>query len=528
MNEENSNSPIVLLLIENFGLSSAWAGNAVLSANPTNFYSMWERHPHTVIYPSAKNENLLFENDEVDLGRISTGHKIYSEKEFIDREIDNNQFSQNEIFGSILGETAQKNSSLHLIGSLDGKINRYSEIKHLLAILKLAKEFKIFNVYLHLILGRGLEPKYIEEFLSAFNKENCGEIASVVGQDYIGDENDNTKKFFLGLETLLLGRGKKALSPEQALSLRGLNDPSTKYPTSVVFRNRFVVKFNNFDTVIFFNHNNKSLKKLIVTIASENKKFQRIKMPRFLRPAVFFSPFDQELPQLSLIYRRQLLNTIPALLSENKIDQLLISDSKRTAAIENYFIGHLNSNSIGRVKELFVPIIKDGDPGSYNLVLDLIIKQLEKHLAKNEARFYFVLLPALSYAEEYGFGKCVETIKLIDKYLLLFEKTVSKHNGKLILTSDHGSGEKLSERNSFELLNGKTKNPVPFILSLPSWSGEIKPDRKIVFDQIIYDMIKKKHFTADIAPTILELFGLSYNGYSGKSFLQDLKIKIRG
>lgn len=517
--------PIVLALIENFGLSSSWSGNAIISGNPKNFYSLWQRYPHTAIYPNSKEATHSYENIGLDFAKISSGYEVLSNKKYTDLEIENQDFFQKQSFTKIFDEALDRNSALHLVGNLSGKNGKYSDINHLLAILKIAKRERLFRAYIHLIVDDDLldYPELTSDLIKKIQDLGVGEIASVSGQKFVDDKNQNFKDFLNVMKTIVNGSGAQALSASQALNF-GVKPPSQKAPTSVVFKNRYVCRVNNFDVVLFFNHNNKNLERLILAFASESGKFKRFKLPRFLKVSSLFNPFDQEIDSVDYLLERKFENTISRVFSQNKKRQLYIADASRMTRIKSYFQGSYESESLK--KEQFVPCEHDGNPEKYRRVLDSFANTLEHYLSKNLADFIVLDVAGITHACKMGtFQDTITACSVIDSFLPKLENMVLASKGTLIVTSDHGGAEKLTDRNDYESLNEKTLNPVPFIVTTEKSSSEVSSDRTVIFNQMIYDMIKKKHFRRDIAPTILDLANLPIpDSMEGRSILEDLRI----
>lgn len=525
MTIERKKFPIVLTIIENLGLSSSFTGNAVASANPANFYSIWERNPHTVLHPNKINHTGFYENEEVDLARLFAGRDILSDKNYLDQLVSNNQVKDNKILNRLFKDVNDRNSALHLIGNLSGEEDKYSDIKHLLSLIETIKTKNIFRVYLHLIVDDNLagNQEIIDSFISKINRTKTCEIASIIGKKYLDDSSNDAKGFNKAINTIIFGQGDRALSPEQALSFRGVSEISAKKPTSILFRNRFACKLSNFDAIIFFNHNNKSFTKLIITLATGNGLSGKVNRPKILNVASMFNPLDQDLEQLQVIFKRETNDTLAQALFSANIDQLYLSDSSRIPTVNRYMKGQIVGGG-GSIKELFAPILRNSNPAYYDQVLELILQQLIYYLENNIARFITILIPVLSSPNIISFTQTVAIIKLLDKFLPKLEETVLKNNGALILTSDHAGTEKMSERNKFEILNSKTNNPVPFILTIPGYRGYEKVTNGIISHRMFYDMIKKSHSVADFAPTILELAGAEIPAsMTGKSFLPELK-----
>ena len=525
MTIERDKFPIVLTIIENFGLSSSFTGNAVASANPNNFYSMWERNPHTVLYPNKINHTDVYENEEIDLTRLFSGREVLSDKEYLDQLVENGQFKENEVLNNLFKEVSERSAALHLVGCLPVDSDKYADSEQLLSLLETIKTKNIFRVYLHLIVDDNLvdNQESVDKIISKINQTKSCEIASVIGKDYLDDLVCDARGFTKAINTIVFGQGEHALSPEQALSFRGVSKISAKKPTSILFRNRFACKLSNFDAVVFFNHNNKPFTKLVITLATGNGLSGRVNRPKILNVVSIFNPLDQDLDQLQILYKREASNTIAQALFTANIDQLYLSDSTRIATINRYLKGEVTGGG-GSIKELFAPILRNSNPAYYDQVLDLILKQLSFYLGQKKIRFFTILIPVLSSSSIVSFAQTAALIKLLDKFLPKLEDEVLKHNGALILTSDHGGTEKMSERDEFENLNSKTNNPIPFILTIPGFKGYEKDTKGIVSHRMFYDMIKKSHSVADFAPTILELAGAEVPAsMTGKSFLPELK-----
>lgn len=526
---DKKNFPVVLAIIENFGLSSSWTGNAIASANPVNFYTMWKNNPHTLLYPNKINHTSSYENSEIDTTRLFSGREILCDKEYLDQVIKNNELIDNQILNNIFKEAEEHNSALHLIGNLPGANDQYADLNHLLSLIETIKNKQIFRVYLHLIIddNAGENPEIIEEFLTKIKEIGVCEIASVIGKKYISDTSNYSRNFIKAINTIVLGEGDKALTPEQALSFKNLPKSSDKRPTSVLFNNRFACRIGNFDTILFFNHNNKSLSKLALALTSGSSFSIREKFPKFLTIVSMFDSLDYDLEGLEVLFSRNFSETLTQSLFSENIDQLYLSDTSRVSVIKKSIEGQITGSG-GLVKELFVPIVQDSNFSSYDQVLSLMLRQVSIYLEQKKFRFITLLIPVLSMPNITTFAEMVKAITMIDDFLPKLEAEVSKHNGILVLTSNHGGVEKMSQRNNFETKNSKTNNPVPFVLSIPGYKGAKENNEETSSNRMLYDMIKKSHFIGDFAPTILDLFHAKVPSVmTGKSILSELKAEIK-
>ena len=108
--------------------------------------------------------------------------------------------------------------------------SQHSHIKHLFALLKVAKEIGVPKVFIHFFGdGRDTDPKsgagYLDELLKAAKDIGCGEIATVVGRYYIMDRDKRWDRVEIGLKGLVLGEGEESSDPVKTIKERYEKDP---------------------------------------------------------------------------------------------------------------------------------------------------------------------------------------------------------------------------------------------------------------------------------------------------------------
>ena len=91
--------PILLTILDGFGLREEMKGNAIKLANTPNFDYLWENYPHTTLNASGKSVGLpagQMGNSEVGHMNIGAGRLVYQPQELINVHIENGNFYQNE------------------------------------------------------------------------------------------------------------------------------------------------------------------------------------------------------------------------------------------------------------------------------------------------------------------------------------------------------------------------------------------------------------------------------------------------
>ena len=140
--------PIVLCILDGYGLSERIDGNAVKLANTQNIDDLEMIYPTTRIKASGMPVGLpdgQMGNSEVGHLNIGAGRIIYQELTRITKEANEGGFAKNESLLKAIENVKNNNSALHLMGLLsDGGV--HSHIDHLKGLLKLAKDMGLQKV----------------------------------------------------------------------------------------------------------------------------------------------------------------------------------------------------------------------------------------------------------------------------------------------------------------------------------------------------------------------------------------------
>ena len=185
MPKKSKKKPVVLLILDGWGLAKPSPANAITQAKTPNFDSLWKNYPHTTLQASGRAVGLpatQFGNSEAGHMNIGAGRVVYQELTRINNSIKKGDFFTNKALLSAINHAKKNNSSLHLVGLLSDA-GVHSDYKHLFALLKLAKNNKV-NVYVHALTdGRDTPPRSALKYINELEKKR-GKIATVIGRYY--------------------------------------------------------------------------------------------------------------------------------------------------------------------------------------------------------------------------------------------------------------------------------------------------------------------------------------------------------
>src|SRR5438309_1271275 len=153
--------PIVLISLDGWGERAETAGNAIRLANTPNMTGLARDYPSTTIEASGEAVGLpagLMGNSEVGHLNMGAGRTVFQELVRINRSISDGSFYRNDVLLEACRQAQKPGSKLHLLGLLsDGGV--HSELSHLYALLELARQQGLQEVYVHAFLdGRDTPP----------------------------------------------------------------------------------------------------------------------------------------------------------------------------------------------------------------------------------------------------------------------------------------------------------------------------------------------------------------------------------
>lgn len=510
--------PLVLCILDGWGIANNYPGNAITQAHPKNFNKLWFSYPHTYLQTSGQSVGLPEKqagNSEVGHLNIGAGKIVFGDLTRINVAIDNGTFYDNEALAEAIEHAQNNNSDIHIMGLLSSGVV-HSSTNHLFAILELIKasHFPPQNVKIHLFTdGRDSPPTsakvYVREFLKKMDANNMGIIATISGR-YFAMDRDNrwerTKEAYMAL----LGNGQnKSYDPASAIDIsytEGITDEFIK-PTMIVDENgapKGPVKAG--DSVIFFNFRPDRARQITKAFVLDD--FEKVKTSSgditktFNRGTklqdlflVTLTNYESGLQVSAVAFQKEEIPMpIARVFSERAKRQFHIAETEKYAHVTYFLNGGREMPFVGENRLL----INSPKVASYDLKPDMSTPQITKQLIKRiQSRVYDFIVVNFANADMLGhtgnLQAAISAVKCIDLHLGVLEKTVLSVGGALIITSDHGNAEQMIDpHGKFETQHNA--NPAPLIICTKEFSG-----KSIQLPQGIL---------ADIAPTILGLLNI--------------------
>src|SRR5246127_5114879 len=176
--------PMVLTVLDGWGYRAESKGNAIALARKPSYDQLIKKFPNTLMHTSGPFVGLpegQMGNSEVGHMNMGAGRIVHMDITRIDLMIANKQLDRVPLFRQAMERGCQR--QLHFLGLLsDGGV--HSHINHLFALLEMAKQQRVENVYIHCFMdGRDTPPHsgrdYVRQLQQKSRELGVGQIATL-------------------------------------------------------------------------------------------------------------------------------------------------------------------------------------------------------------------------------------------------------------------------------------------------------------------------------------------------------------
>lgn len=500
--------PLVLMILDGFGINNATVGNAIYSAKTPNIDALMANYPHTKIQASGMDVGLprgQMGNSEVGHTNIGAGRIVYQELTRITKTVEEGGLSAIPELQKAVANCKEHDSALHLMGLLsDGGV--HSHIQHLFGLLRMAKEQSLCKIYVHCFMdGRDVPPSsgkdYIQQLVDELNTLGVGKIATISGRYYAMDRDNRWERVSKAYDAMVNGIGVLESDPVKAMEDSYANGVTDEFVVPVVVDAEGTINAN--DSVVFFNFRPDRAREITRTLVDES--FSGFERAKGFFPLCYtcMTQYDATMPNVQVAFHPQSLeDTFGEYISRKGLKQLRIAETEKYAHVTFFFNGGVETVYPGEDRCL----INSPKVATYDLQPEMsayeVTDALEERLDK-----YDVIIINYANCDMVGhtgvFEAAVKAVEAVDTCVGRIVNKTLELGGAVLLTADHGNADQmLAEDNS--PFTAHTTNPVPL---LAIGLGDVK--------------LREGGRLADLAPTMLSVLGLEQPAaMSGQSLIE--------
>lgn len=474
--------PIVLVILDGWGLSPTQTGNATLLTPTPNFDKLISIFPATSISASGEEVGLDWGemgNSEVGHLNLGTGRVVMQDLPRINKSIIDKTFFENSALIDAFNYAKKNNSNLHMMGLFSAG-GVHSHLNHLLALIELSKQQQFTRVYLHLISdGRDTPEKTILNDLPKLHEQmqSCGigKIASLSGRYFAMDRDNRKERTDKAFEALVNPKINSAPTIETAIEKAYNTGKSDEFIEPIIIGDTPRIKEK--DAVIFFNFRADRAKQI-------SDKIIDIKNVFF----VSFTSYGREpTPLVKIAYfADKITHQLAEELEKNNFTQLHIAETEKYPHVTYFFNGGREEPYSGE-KRILVPSPK---VATYDLKpvmsADEILTKFITTFKKERPNFTVINFANPDMVGHTGVLKAAQiAIAKVDECLGKVAQEVLNNDADLIVTADHGNVEQMINPETGEIDKEHSTNPVPLIIGflekMQSANTLISMEQKVAF-----------------------------------------------
>lgn len=514
--------PIILCIMDGYGIRQNPYGNAISEAKKPNLDAFFSKYAYTQINASGEYVGLpdgQMGNSEVGHMNIGAGRIVYQSLTLINKAIKEKTFFQNEKYLEAINYVKEHNSKLHIFGlTSDGGV--HSHLNHILAMIQMAYEQGLDDVFVHCFMdGRDVPPQagvsYVDKIQAKMDELHFGHIADIGGRYWGMDRDKNMDRVDVAYRCMVDHDGPSFTDyheffKEQYQELPKMGKDASDEFLIPHYNANCDGRIQDNDAIIFMNY--RPDRAIQISTLFTNPHF-------YATPALkddgtpAWKAYDPKHPLNGIHYvctmkyadsvkgeiafaLPKMTNILGTWLADNGYTQLRIAETEKYAHVTFFFDATMNFDGVERpeLKNCSRALINSPKVATYDmqpemsayLVLDRLMEELNKDyldvVILNFANCDMVGHTAVDVA-------CVKAVETVDYCVGKIINWANENNATLLVTADHGNAEEILDENG-KPFTAHTTNLVPFCIN--------RTDIKLM---------PEGGKLANIAPTIIDLLG---------------------
>ena len=487
--------PLVIIVMDGYGLSNADAGNAIAAARKPTLERLFARYPN--IRLRAHGTAVGMPSDD-DMGNSEVGHnamgagQVYSQgAALVSGAIASGAIWEGDAWKQIVAGARAGRGLIHFLGLFsDGNV--HSHIDHLKAMILRARDEGIKAVRIHVLLdGRDVPETSALDYLQPFEAFLAGlnsgtfdaRIASGGGRMNITMDRyeANWAMVDKGWRTHVLGEGEQFASASAAVLELRRRLPGTidqDLPAFVIAREgRPVGTVEDGDAVVFFNF--RGDRAIEITRAFEEtgfERFERVRVPQVTYAGMLQYDGDLKLPRRFLVEPPAIRDTSGEWFGRLGITQFACSETQKFGHVTYFWNGNRSGKFPGETWQEVASDIVPFEQRPWMKAAEIT----DAMIAALRSGSYRTLRCNYANGDMVGhtgnLRAATMAIEAIDLQLARLLPVIDALGGVALITADHGNADEMVELDkktkqpslhpdgSFKAKTAHTLNPVPLIL----------------------------------------------------------------
>jgi 2,3-bisphosphoglycerate-independent phosphoglycerate mutase len=487
--------PVVLCILDGWGLRAERDGNAVALGHTPVFDRLMTECPHATLKTCGEDVGLppgQMGNSEVGHMNIGAGRVVWMDLPRIDRAIADGSFASNEALTAFAERLKQTGGTAHVVGLLSpGGV--HSHQRHMAEAARVLSAAGV-PVALHGLLdGRDVGPRSAPGHLAAFLDDlPDAPFATIAGRFWGMDRDKRWERVEAAWRAIALGQGEQAETPARAIEAGHERGETDEFVTPTVIDGYQGLRAG--DGVLCINFRADRSREILAALGDPDfEAFDRGAAPQPAAMCGMVSYSAGHDRYMSVMFPPQdIENTLAEWVAARGLRQFHIAETEKYPHVTFFLNGGIEPPYDGETRYM----AQSPKVRTYDLMPEMSAGEVADHLCEAIVSGDYDLVVA-NFANPDMVGHtgsldaAIRAVETVDACLGRVVEAVGQAGGAMLVFADHGNCETMIDPETGGPHTAHTLNDVPLILVGGPAGARLRDGR-----------------LADVAPTALMLMDL--------------------
>ncbi len=499
--------PVVLCILDGWGLSDDTKANAPYLANTPTFDALMAEGPHAQLITHGPDVGLpsgQMGNSEVGHTNIGAGRVVAMDLGQIDLAIEDGSFFDNEALKDFIVKVKAEDGTAHLMGLVsDGGV--HGHLDHIVAATKAITDAGV-SVALHAITdGRDVAPKSAFTYISELGDRlpKGAKIVTVCGRYFAMDRDNRWERVSEAYDAMVKGQGRNVQSAHEAVDHAYNQSETDEFIAPTVLAGYTGIQDG--DGFFCLNFRADRAREILRAIGEPGfADFDTDTRPRLSSLLGMVEYSDGHNNYMTTVFpKRDIVNTLGEWVAKQGLRQFRLAETEKYPHVTFFLNGGREQPERG--EDRFMP--KSPKVATYDLQPEMSSAEVTEKFVEAIQAGYDLIVTNYANPDMVGhtgdLQAAINACEAVDQGLAQVVAAVQQAGGAMIVTADHGNCEMMIDPDTGGPHTAHTLNPVPVALIGGPKDARLRNGR-----------------LADLAPTLLQLMELPVPPeMTGKSLL---------
>ncbi|WP_170506034.1 2,3-bisphosphoglycerate-independent phosphoglycerate mutase [Ruegeria arenilitoris] len=499
--------PVVLCILDGWGLSEDTKANAPYLANTPTFDAIMANGPHATLITHGPDVGLpsgQMGNSEVGHTNIGAGRIVAMDLGQIDLAIEDGSFFDNNALQDFIAKVKAASGTAHLMGLVsDGGV--HGHLNHIIAAAKAITDAGV-PVALHAITdGRDVAPKSAFTYIAELEDRlpEGARVVTVSGRYFAMDRDNRWERVSEAFQAMIKGQGRTAATAHGAVDHAYNQSETDEFIVPTVLQGYDGV--SDGDGVFCLNFRADRAREILRAIGEPDfADFDTGPRPHLSALLGMVEYSDAHNAYMTTVFpKRDIVNTLGEWVAKQGLLQFRLAETEKYPHVTFFLNGGKETPEVG--EDRYMP--KSPKVATYDLQPEMSSAEVTAKFVEAIEAGYDLIVTNYANPDMVGhtgdLKAAIKACEAVDQGLAQVVAALKKAGGAMIITADHGNCEMMVDPETGGPHTAHTLNPVPVALVGGPEGSTLRNGR-----------------LSDLAPTLLQLMGLEQPPeMTGKSLL---------